>query len=309
MTASALGAALPAVVSSDTWAEPGRSTVVWLSDQEIAFLGAGAGIPGHRSIISIWDLTRGVRTYREHVRFLCAANGTLAYTLDDAAKSAFYGTPGHETPIESRRVSHVTCQLRSEDANHDRDIVPLLPEHGWLDRGPLRGMAYMDNSAILLWKKGSSQGIGIGLKHWDTAGVGWYPFKGAYLIDSQYYDPQRRVTLSPWPPGQPRPQWWMTPDGKLTRFTVVAPWNQAPAYVATRVGLVVSMTDPFRSHPKFPRDAGLFLIKPDGSADTLSTGQIVDVAASPDGCHIAFVHFETPLRGDSARLKAMRLCP
>ena len=259
-------------------------------------------------MLAIWNLAQGVRTHRENIRVLCAANGTLAYMLEGDKKAAFFGAPGHEAPVDYRRVSHITCQPRRPDADPDRDIVPLLAQHGALDRGSRRGHAHMDNASILLFRPEASQGIDIGLKHWDTEGVSYYPFKGAYLITSQFYDPVRRVTLSPWPAGTPRPLWWMTSEGRVTRFTVPPPWSEVPEYFPTRAGIVVAATDPRKSGARFPRDAGLFLLHTDGSVQTLLQGETHRVAIAPGGCLVAFVHVEVPLKYDSAKLKVMRVC-
>ncbi|HZF27579.1 MAG TPA: hypothetical protein VE907_00540 [Gammaproteobacteria bacterium] len=280
----------------------------WLSDEEVAFKGSGPGEPGHTSTIAIWNLAKGVRTYRENVRTLCAANGTLAYMLDVDERTAFFGTPGQEAPIDYRRVSSVTCQLRTDEADRDRDIVPLPSEHGSLDRGPLGGVQRMDNTPVRLLNKSASSPIEIGLNHWDTAGIAHYAFKSAYLINSQYYDPARRMTSSPWPAGMPRPLWWMTPDGTVTRYQVTAPWNQFNEYFATREGFVAVGTDPRKSGARFPRDAAVFLLRPDGSAETLLQGEAHAVAISPSGCAVAFVYVEAPGKYSSSRLKVLRVC-
>ena len=59
--------------------------------------------------------------------------------------------------------------------------------------------------------------------------------------------------------------------------------------------------------PKF-KDVGLFLLKPNGSVETLIKGQVDKETVSPDGCAIAFAHMEIPLNRSSAILKIIQLC-
>ena len=298
------------ISNSGAWADS-KSTIGWLDDDEVAFRGTEGGVLGPekiRPVVGIWNLAKGVRIYRQHVRTLCVGSGTLAYMLEGDQKAAFFGVPGHEAPIDYRRVSNFTCQLRSEDADPDREIVPLLAEHGVLDCGPRRGAAMMDNAPIVLHAKGAAQGIDVGLKHWDTADIRYYPFKRAYLINSQFYDASTRSTSSPWPAVQARPLWWLTPDGKVTRFNVPAPWNQVTRFYPTLAGIVVSAPDARKRGARFPQDAGLFLILPDGSVQTLLSGVTEQISVAPSGCTVAFIHLQKSLELDSARLNVVRVC-
>jgi len=106
--------------------------------------------------------------------------------LDVDERTAFFGTPGQEAPIDYRRVSSVTCQLRTDEADRDRDIVPLPSSTVRWTVVP-RGVQRMDNTPVASSTSASSP-IEIGLNHWDTAGIAHYAFKSAYLINSQYYD-------------------------------------------------------------------------------------------------------------------------
>jgi hypothetical protein len=303
------------VVDSGAWADR-ESTVGWLSNDEIVFLGSenlnpksGDGLV--HPTISIWKIGKAVTIYKRHIKSLCFHHENIYYVTENENTQTlqrYYGPFGKEKLTDSRTTNPMTCESREEYKDQSRDIVPLLPEHGAIDKGPNLGPGALKNDPLVLLKKGSSEGITLPLLRREISGIYYYPFRTAYLVGSDYFNPQTHVNTTPWPAELLRPLWWLTPEGKVTKFTIPLPWNRSTRFFPTVAGIVVAGHDERRPPSRWPKDIGLFLIKPNGVVETLMEGDVRQVAVSPTGCGIAFVHTETPSKPGFPKLKSIKFC-
>jgi hypothetical protein len=300
------------ITDTQAWADAraGASAVGWLDDGEVAFISTEGGHPekpGLPKVIAIWNVQHGLRAYRKGVLSLCVGPGTLAYMMEGEAHRVFFGKPGHEVEVDSQRISPATCLPRADGVGSG--IVPLLPDHGVLDLGPSMGAGSSDNRPLRFLKTGTANLIELPFGKWEGQGFRYYAYKNAYFITGTYYDKVGRYGTS-WPKMLPRPMWWLSSDGSLSTITVEPPWNQMSdfAYFPTRIGLVVTGVDKRKKHPRFPADAGLFLLTPDGSAQTLFKGFAEGIAVSPGGCRIAFIHRNIKSSPGPNAIKIIRIC-
>ncbi len=317
MTASDKNSKHFTIIESGAWTEGDvGSTVGWLSNDEIIFKGSenitsspSTGKPFTHTV-SIWKIGTGITIYKRNIGNFCFQHKNLSYSTEAPPPknyATFYGPFGKEEPINSLVISQRTCQSRAEYPDFNRDITPLLPEHGVLDGG-LRTGSITQSPSVIFYKKGDSEGITLPFSQKEMADVKYYPYKQAYLINLYHLDPKTTVPGGDWPADSPRPLWWLTPDGKITKFNIAPPWNQSTRFYPTVAGIVVAGYDERLKKPTW-RDIGLFLIKPDGSVEKIVSGYARNVTISPDGCAAAFSHTETmPWTADSVRLKVVQFC-
>lgn len=286
-----------------------KATIQWEDNQRIVFQGYdaadGNGLPPKN--ISIWTVGHGVEVYKHHVGWFCAKNSTIAYSLEGDDAPTLYGLLGKELPMDAGRIAPSTCQPLPENNDRNHHLIPLLPNHGFIDRGPLKGDP-LNNDPAVYFKTGAAQGIQLPMGEREISAIRYMPFQRAYFIQSEYIDPATRKGRSPWPQSVMRPLWWMTPTGEITTRQLGAPWNRSPQFYPTAAGLVAAGYDARVQRPRWPEDEGLFLLAPDGAVTKLIGGQITEPAVSPDGCRLAFFHIEQATRHDSAKLKALDLC-
>jgi hypothetical protein len=64
----------------------------------------------------------------------------------------FYGARGKEAPVDSRRIAPSTCQPLPENRDPERHLIPLLPAHGFIDRGAIKGPLNNDPIVYSGWK-------------------------------------------------------------------------------------------------------------------------------------------------------------
>lgn len=301
------------VLDSSAWANS-ESTVGWLSNDEVVFRGSEniSPKPGDETI-SIWKIGKGVTIYKRHVSSLCFHYTNMVYVFKNeyAKEEVYAGLFGQEkkTTFRDLKLNGTTCESGAEYKDESRNILPLLPEHGAIDRGPRIGPDSLKNDPLVFLKKGESKDIALPLLRREIFGISYYPFMQAYLVESDYFDPLTQINRSPWPADLPRPLWWLTPEGNVTKFMIALPWNRSASFFPTTVGIVVAGHDQRRPPSQWPRDIGLFLIKPSGAVETLLEGDIRRVAVSPNGCAVAFIHREAPLKpGGSPKLKVVKFC-
>lgn len=285
------------------------ASVQWEDNQRVVFQGydAADGDGPSPKNISIWTVGRGVEVYKHRVGWFCAKNSSIAYSLKGDDTRRFYGVLGKESPMDAGRVLPSTCQPLPENSDRDRHLMPLLPDHGFIDRGPIQGDP-LNNDPAVYYKTGAVEGIRLPMGQREISAVRYVPFQRAYFIQSEYIDPATRKGRSPWPQPVMRPLWSMTSGGEITTQQLGAPWNQSAQFYPTAAGLVAVGYDARVERPQWPDDAGLFLLAPDGAVTKLIGGQVTEVAVSPDGCSLAFFHVEQATQRDSAKLKALDLC-
>lgn len=301
------------VRDSGAWADT-ESSIGWVRNDEIAYRGNASIRVGEtvafEPTLSIWKPSKGISHYKRHVKNLCVHDWLVAYVVKEPGggpPQAYQGPWRAERPVGVRDVRWSTCGLLSSFDVKDRHIDPLLPGHGALDRGPLRGSDALRNDPIELIRE-DGQRLQLTLKRREISGVRYYAFMRAYLVVGHYFNPQTGVSSTPWPKDLPRPLWWMKPDGSVSTVNVLSPWNQSEAFYPTKAGIVVSGFDKRKPKARDFEDTGLFLIQPDGVAREMIEGYVPRVAVSPDGCAIAFAHVEHPPQRGTSKLKMIRLC-
>ncbi|MGQ2979615.1 MAG: hypothetical protein ACT6Q9_07955 [Polaromonas sp.] len=302
------------LVDSGVWTDL-NSFHGWLDNHEIVFRGAGTGVleKGESTMtISTWRIGESVKVQKTSISQMCFSNGNLYYVQVDQIskkKNQFFGRYGSEKPLMDRTLYLPTCQVFPEGQDKSRQLLPLLPEHGYLDRGSLVGMSRIENTPVQYFKKGSDRAITLPFGRRDMeGGVKYSSFKNSYLFTSQFFNKETKVTSSPWPKDLPRILWWMGSDGTVTSTTVQAPWNTSTEFFPTAAGLAISGYDERVRRPS-EKDIGLFLLQPGGGVQKIASGYARNVAVSPDGCQVAFAHSEkVPLVRPDVKLKVARLC-
>lgn len=302
------------LVDSGAWTDV-DSFHGWLDNNEIIFHGARTGVmeKGESNMtISIWRIGGPVKIHKANISQMCFSNGNLYYVQVDQIskkKNQFFGRYGSETPLMDRTVYLPTCQVFPEGQDKSRQLLPLLPEHGYLDRGSLVGMSRIENTPVQYFKKGSDRAVSLPFGRRDMeGGVKYSSFRNSYLFTSQFFNKETKVTSSPWPKDLARILWWMRSDGTVTSTTVQAPWNTSTEFHPTSAGLAISGYDK-RIRKPTETDIGLFLLQPGGSVQKIASGYTRNVAVSPDGCQLAFAHSEkVPLVSADVKLKVVRLC-
>lgn len=301
------------IIESGSWANI-ETTVGWLDNDKIVFQGTENTTPRiGEDTISIWKIGAGVRIYKKHVKGLCFHYQNISYfSNDDASKprQKYAGPFGEEIPVDDKTTDTQACGSVAEfgPIRQLRHLWPLMPGHGAIDLGPIRGRESLENTPVALIQKDGGERKVLPLYRREIAGFLYYPFRQAYWVWSDYYDPITKINFGNWPADLPRPQWWLTPDGKVTEIVIPAPWNRSSAYsyFPTKEGVVIIGHD--QRHPSSLDDNGMYLLRPNSTVETIIRGAISNVAVSPDGCSVAFIDIEVPPHRSSARLKYTKLC-
>jgi len=306
----------------------GRTQPYWLDNTHVLFRGFTGVEPGPGLQIGpgkevrllnegyyVWDIEHD--TMKKDVRFEHAypecINGQtgaaiLRYSLDrkDWKRQAF--VDGKEIPLPAQSwVNPISCRVSTAKpawvvaySEQKRAIVPLLDEHGYLDRGEY-GEDRQKNFPLLYYRSGSDQAISLGIGSQEVVpNIIYYPFVDAYLLRGDRSTPDAP------------PLWLLQSNGKLEQ--IFSPQGKGWAQIGwthfflTKRGLFFIS----RSHPGLGEvgKAGLYHVQ--GENLTRILAYVVDWGTvSPDGCKLAFIkdRWDASLRGDERyRLQVMDLC-
>ena len=292
----------------------------WLDNTHILFHGY-AGSEGIASKGSdflnegwhAWDIEREtvLKDMRfEHAQPECINGQTksyvLRYSIDGTISKRRAFVNGEEVPLPDRVwVNPRSCRALTieppwiVDGHTSSSKVPLLEEHGYIDRGP-DGEDLRTKLPMLYYRTGDTQPISLGLESRRVEPlVTYYPFVDAYLLQGD------RSTFN-------APSLWLLhPDGTVEQIFDPGgkAWTkQSWAWlVLTKLGLVFTSLHPAGPHSA---DAGLYLWK-DGVLARVGMGYFSWGAVSPDGCKLAIIkHRRDPhLRGDERqRLQVVNVC-
>ncbi|OGS97668.1 MAG: hypothetical protein A3H31_12145 [Gallionellales bacterium RIFCSPLOWO2_02_FULL_57_47] len=119
--------------------------------------------------------------------------------------------------------------------------------------------------------------------------ISFHPWRNAYFIEGEYFNPQTKAGVSPWPMNLPRYAWWLELDGKITEI-VIPPamknkrgtWDEL---VPTKLGIATVSHSGWKSDHD-PGDQGVYLI--DGEhVEKVLDGVVEQMGVSPDGCRLA----------------------
>lgn len=278
------------------------SSVFWMSSDELIF---SAWTDEHvmdgmfrkrRSRVTTWNLrTDEKKRYAPIDGGLCYDNGSIAYREVENAALRDWTTLGRLSGPMTRepraiRYDELTClpydalpQPPARDVEHE--FFRLRPEHGFIDLGPAQ--RWTENTLIHFQKAGSAEFIELPLRRRqiERATIKFYAFKGAYFIESVYFDSVRGYQTSPWPEGVPRPVWWLYPDGTVEEIIISPAAWMRESIVPTATGLLARSNAFFTITGEPPTD-GVYLIEGTRSRRLLR-GVLEASDVSPDGCRFA----------------------
>lgn len=235
----------------------------------------------------VWDIEQN--TVQKDVQFeqahpVCINSHTKSYVftyLPDGKTSkrrAFVDR--QEITLPGRTwLNPVSCRLSSTEPSwvvKGRATIPLLEEHGYLDRGEY-GEDYQKNFPLLFYRQGSEKAISLGLGSRQVErGITYYPFVGSYLLHGNM-----NAYKAP-------PMWLLHPNGTIKQ--VFNPdgkaWaNKSWSWLAlTKQGPLFASLWPAGPHAEEP---GLYLW--DGTVlVNIRHGYFSWGVVSPDGCKMAF---------------------
>lgn len=277
--------------------------VFWLDDRRVLFtrLVAIDKSEGREdpfdSFVTVWHTDTGeleMTDWSYSGRFCASpATDTVSYTsgyLGEGAKAVriyAIGPFGHgqryvrrEDPESKDKVfSRFSCRFVKRPAWLRGQIVqPLLPGDGYLDLG-LWGPNRPEKVTVRYYPEGSDRGTPVPFTARQPRSdcARYYPFKGAYfLVDCFAGDEDETVC---------EPAWWFWPRELRWEKVCVPSGMENTRIVPTKLGLVMNHRAIARGGGV--KEAGVFLFT-GGRKIRLVAGFAGHVAASPDGCKVAF---------------------
>jgi hypothetical protein len=307
-TASAIQITESGVEASD------QSPIFWISPDEILFSGPSGehvvrsdGFRKPVNRITTWNLrSKQTKRFNEIDAGLCYYNGNIAFREIDNALMKEWTSIGR-FPGEIKRFDgavafdRLTCVALESRVplpawTKGRSIVPLRPEHGFLDLGPEREEKNLP--IRLIRTNGESIDLPIRRREFLQAQVRYYAHKGAYFFPGRFFaidpkHPNGGYGIGRWPQGKPRPVHWLYPDGKVEEFLVPpAKWT-SDRLVPTKAGLVALDSTFFTISGEAPWD-GVYLLKRTGWSERYSRGLFEANALSEDGCRLAVLRQPEP---------------
>lgn len=303
-----------------------HSAVFWISPDEVIFIGPTdeqkVDGPSRQRLtrVTTWDArTKNVRRLAAADAGLCYDRGRIAYReIENWALRSWTSIGRHPgtIPREERDIRYdepMSCMpidalppLPVRSVEHD--FVRLLPEHGFIDLG--QSTRWTENTAIHLQPPDGGRLVELPLKRREIqrGTIKFFAFKGAYFVESVYFDVARGYETAPWPEGVPRAAWWLYPDGKVERMTIApAAWARG-RIVPTRAGLL-GMSNAFSARGGAAASDGVYVIS-NGNARRVLRGSFGASAVSADGCAFAVRRQPNPGAGqrDYWTLSLLRVC-
>ena len=277
--------------------------VFWLDNRRVLFTrmelvdrskGREGGVK-HR--LTVWHIDTGEveKTDRRSPGDFCA--GTTADTVFDNSgyvwkKTEIIGinvvepfgrglrfVPKEDSEFEDWVFSDFSCRWVKRPAWLRGQVVqPLLPGDGYLDLG-LWGPNRPEKVTVRYYPEGSDRGTPVPFTARQPRSdcARYYPFKGAYFFSGCHTNETDKTVCEP--------AWWFWPREMRWEKLCLPSGMENTRIVPTKLGLVVN-------HRAIARDgnvkeAGVFLFT-GGRKIRLVAGFARHVAASPDGCKVAF---------------------
>jgi hypothetical protein len=321
------------VTDSGVWGDALHDPkIFWIDNHRVLFKNAefqnkGEALRG-RFKIAVWDTrTNKVTPYTDYAEKLrlCYADGYLSYVLYDdkfvrnyaeqLAKGRiryFAGPFGKEERLavpasRSPKLNEFSCRFIT-DLNHpiydakSWGLQFLKESHGYLDFGSWRAGRLGDETPKVKYYRTKKNGpIELPIDQSSLLYVSFYEFAQAYRVGLM---PGRRNQGS-----APR-SWWLYPDGKVEVAPMgILPTRAGPLQIRVETVRIKGRTG-FRSEPG---NSGVFLTDESQGHVKLLGGYFRGVRVAPDGCKVAFIHYEHPdaENADDPRpitLKSIALC-
>lgn len=269
----------------------------WLDNSHVLFRGF-ADVERNTGKVSrlinpgyyVWDIEHDIvmKDARfEHAHPECINGQTRSYVLrysqdGKSSKRQFFVNGEEVVLLDPVWVNPRSCRASTTappwivDGHTSSSKVPLLEEHGYIDRGP-DGEDRRSKLPMLYYRSGSTEPISLGLEsRYIEPRVTYYPFVDAYLLQGD-----RSTFNAP-------PLWLLHPNGTVEQ--IFNPEGKAWAkqswswLLLTKQGPVVASLLPDGPHSA---DAGLYLWE-GGVLTRVREGFFSWGTVSPDGCKLAF---------------------
>ena len=293
-----------------------HNPISWLDERRVLFEGHEGGKP--RSVeaqqavqwgLFIWDVEANtVQKYAVPARWLCYHDGYIHYVTEDQDGNPYVkeGAFGKEKdyPIsryypafqerDNVKRNRYSCRLNERpESMIDRAWVPLLEEHGYLDRGPQRGPR---SEKMFFVPADGSQPLELPFDRTKGRLSDYYAFSNSYLFSGHFANVGRFSKGGPWVEGGCDHVWDLTPDGKTTSqclpyYKQLGTASKFP--IKTALGIAMVSHDLDRDGPG---KSGIYLFR-ERKYERLIAGLTRNHALSPSGCRIAFYHKLTPQHG------------
>lgn len=303
------------IYDSGTWADPiSNPHIYWIDNDRVLFRTVKGNdktrISSGPFNLSIWEIGKGVKAYTGYHASVtaCIREGMIHRTQKDSQGKVqrFYGKFGEEKEFEFPKTKgaffdDMNCRVNDNaeivsKRQSGRRIRSLLDRHGYLDLGPSNKPAWTSKEPRKLFRPGDKQGVEISIPPLNIHPIRYFEFKDAYLI----YDHNAGNRF-----------WWLYPDGRVEEVTTLFGVGYP-----TRRGFVGGGGKPKSDYD--PGTVGLYFWSGKERIKLISgyaniSGYTNNMAISPNGCKIAFVHypyFDATKITDPApiTLKAINLC-
>jgi len=297
------------IVDSGFWvADVDNEAFVWLDDRRIAFISSRSfrhNADTSQHTLVIWNVGEQPRLFRERVTGLrCFDNKELGYWRFNKLQPAegFKGGLGKELPWDNLackryRRNFITpllgrgceCLDGSNEPWVTRNAIPLQPGHGWIDLGAdWQPVAPLGNLPVT-YHTSTGGAVSMPFKSREWISISFHPFRNAYFIEGQYFNPQTKGGVIPWPKNLPRYAWWLEPDGKVTEVVIPPAMQNKRGYwdelVPTKLG-IATMSRGGEKSDHDPGEQGVYLIN-GGHVEKILDGTVDRMGVSPNGCRLA----------------------
>lgn len=176
------------------------------------------------------------------------------------------------TPISCRMVTTKPPWVISVEEG--RATVPLLEEHGYIDRG-IAGQDQRKNFPLLYYRTGTAQPVSLGLSSQQVEPrIRYVSFRDAYLLEGHIMTPDAR------------PLWLLYPNGTVEQIFKPAgqAWNKLGWWQEfTKRGVVFGTAN---ASGDDVRDSGLYFWE-EGKLTRMVKAVLNWPAVSPNGCKLA----------------------
>ncbi len=290
----------------------------WIDNERVMFHGYDVGKmtqpgpgEGHSTAaegLFIWDAGKGTVTKYWDIdgpTSLCVYHDTIAFGQgtkgEDKARTRVVGKIGQEQLVRSTGVDWVnpiSCaysQKRPPEITGQRMLRHLREDHGYLDFGPAVQLGLSETVQVLFYRPAEKEPLILPFTPKRVVNIlDYVEFDNAYLL-------RARASTS-----DAVPVWLLRPDGIVAQLLKPdgSAWERIgwTGYVWTKNGLfLISRTaDGYAAVGK----SGGYLLGKDNPQRVIA-GLLDNVAVSPNGCRVAFVHVRTAQVGADS-FKALR---
>lgn len=292
------------IIDSGAWVSS-WGPFIWLDNDRLVFVSSESKQPDTKQLArAVWKVGgQPVIDWKNMDTLWCFDGYNLGFKEKAGATPWFKGPLGNEQPWDRRTcgssnsgfvrpsIHGGTC-----DCFGDRDgpwkgrYAKLLKEgHGWLDMGSALSVSPSLDNLPVTFHSASGTLVPMPFRSREVGIISFHPWKNAYFIEGEYFNPVTKTPQLPWPKNLPRYAWWLGLDGKTTEVTIPPLMQKERGYwdelVPTKFGMAaVSRSGEKSDHD--PGDQGVYLINGE-HVEKILDGVVEQMGVSPDGCHLA----------------------